>query len=85
MFQTPTTAPNLLLHISYMDCRVKEAEIRRALEPVTGIALLDFQLSARALNSGLHDDPTLWMAVFANMGTSLLVIANSLRLLRLRR
>ena len=131
MFQTPTTAPNLLLHIPSMDCMVKEAEIRRALKPVTGIALLDFQLGARKLNisgspqaltdsidairaagfkseplfipilksantadhsstdgppadSGLHDDHNMWMAVFADMGGSLPVMANGLRLLRFR-
>ncbi len=32
-----------------MDCSVEEAEIRRALEPIAGIALLDFQLVARTL------------------------------------
>ena len=68
MFQTTTTAPNLLLHISSLDGNVEEAEIRRALEPITGIALLDFQ-----------------MAVFADMGGSLPVMANGLRLLRFRR
>ena len=67
MFQTTTTGPNLLLHIPPLDCSVEEAEIRSALEPVTGIAPLDFQ-----------------MAVFADMGGSLPVIANGLRLLRFR-
>ena len=50
MFQTTTTAPNLLLRIPSMDCSVEEAEIRRALEPIIGIALLDFQLGARTLS-----------------------------------
>ena len=50
MFQTTITAPGLLLHIPSMDCSVKEAEIRRALEPITGIGLLDLQPGARTLN-----------------------------------
>ena len=50
MLQTTTTAPGLLLHIPSMDCSVEEAEIRRALEPITGIELLDFQPGARTLN-----------------------------------
>jgi Zn2+/Cd2+-exporting ATPase len=30
----------------------------------------------------IFDDATMWMAVFADMGASLLVVANGLRLLR---
>ena len=40
---------SILLHIPAMDCSVEEADIRRALEEVTGIRSLDFQLSARTL------------------------------------
>ena len=32
----------------------------------------------------LFDNASMWMAVFADMGTSLLVVANGLRLLRHR-
>ena len=43
------TGRGSVLHIPAMDCSVEEAEIRRALEPVAGIRLLDFQLGARTL------------------------------------
>ncbi len=49
MLKNTTTSPSLLLRIPTMDCSVEEGEIRRALEPIAGIALLDFQLSARTL------------------------------------
>ena len=35
--------------IATMDCSAEENEIRRALEPITGIRLLNFQLGARTL------------------------------------
>ena len=43
------TARRTLLHIPAMDCSVEEADIRRALESVSNIRSLDFQLSARTL------------------------------------
>ena len=49
MLKSTTTSPGMLLRIPSMDCSVEEGEIRCALEPITGIALLDFQLSARTL------------------------------------
>src|SRR3546814_14435438 len=41
--------------IATMDCSAEESEIRRALEPVTGIRSLGFQLGARTL---VIDAPT---------------------------
>lgn len=44
---TPTGAT--VFRISSMDCASEESEIRRALEPITGIRGLSFQLGARTL------------------------------------
>jgi Zn2+/Cd2+-exporting ATPase len=44
---TPTVAT--VFRISSMDCASEESEIRRALEPITGIRGLSFQLGARTL------------------------------------
>ena len=44
---TPTGAT--VFRISSMDCAAEESEIRRALEPITGIRGLSFQLGARTL------------------------------------
>lgn len=44
---TPTGAT--VFRISSMDCASEESEIRRALEPITGIRGLSFQLDARTL------------------------------------
>ena len=39
----------ILFRIQTMDCSVEESQIRRALEPLTGIQALNFQLGARTL------------------------------------
>jgi Cd2+/Zn2+-exporting ATPase len=38
-----------LFRIATMDCSAEESDIRRALEPITGIRSLGFQLGARTL------------------------------------
>ena len=43
------TATGRLYRISTMDCSAEESDIRRALEPLTGIRSLGFQLGARTL------------------------------------
>ena len=45
----PAIAGGKTYRIPTMDCSAEEAEIRRALEPVSGIASLGFQLGARRL------------------------------------
>ena len=42
-------AGSLLFRLSTMDCSAEESEIRQALEPITGIKSLGFQLGARTL------------------------------------
>ncbi|RYH67858.1 MAG: heavy metal translocating P-type ATPase [Alcaligenaceae bacterium] len=46
---TATSSPGRSFRIATMDCSAEEAEIRRALEPLTGIRSLGFQLGARTL------------------------------------
>jgi len=53
----------------------------RAIQENIAIAL---GLKAIFLVLAVLGKATLWMAVFADMGASLIVIANSLRLIRLR-
>ena len=48
------TAAGRLYRISTMDCSAEESDIRRALEPLTGIRSLGFQLGARTLRIELH-------------------------------
>lgn len=43
-----------MFRIAAMDCASEESEIRRALEPVSGIRGLGFQLGARTLTIGLY-------------------------------
>lgn len=45
----PAGAAGRLFRIATMDCSAEESDIRRALEPVTGIRSLGFQLGARTL------------------------------------
>jgi Zn2+/Cd2+-exporting ATPase len=49
MLQNTTAASRLILRIPSMDCSVEEAEIRQALEPISGIEGLGFELGARTL------------------------------------
>ena len=49
-------AGSQLFRISTMDCSIEESEIRQALEPVTGITSLGFQLGARTLNINASDE-----------------------------
>lgn len=51
----PASGGNLF-RISTMDCSSEESEIRRALEPVSGIRSLGFQLGARTLKIDASDD-----------------------------
>ena len=45
-----------MFRIAAMDCAAEESEIRRALEPLTGIRALGFQLGARTLTIDAPDD-----------------------------
>ncbi len=45
----PAGAAGRLFRIATMDCSAEESDIRRALEPITGIRSLGFQLGARTL------------------------------------
>ncbi|WP_206060356.1 hypothetical protein [Nitrincola alkalilacustris] len=58
--------------IDNMDCPTEEKLIRSKLGGMQGIKLVFLALAGMA---------TLWVAVFADVGASLLVIANGLRLL----
>ena len=49
-------AGSQLFRISTMDCSIEESEIRQALEPVTGITSLGFQLGARTLSITASDE-----------------------------
>ena len=49
------TAGGKLFRISTMDCSAEESEIRRALEPFSGIRSLGFQLGARTLKIDASD------------------------------
>ncbi|MES2509979.1 MAG: heavy metal translocating P-type ATPase [Pseudomonadota bacterium] len=49
------TAGGKLFRISTMDCSAEESEIRRALEPLSGIRSLGFQLGARTLKIDASD------------------------------
>ena len=81
-----------LFYIAKMDCPTEEQLIRNRLKSVDGIDGLDFNLMQNiALSIGIKavflvlaflDVATLWMAVFAVMGASLLVVFNGLRILR---
>lgn len=61
-----------VFRIAAMDCAAEESEIQRALEPVSGIRGLGFQLGARTLAIDAPGEA---------MGGSLLVVTNGLRLL----
>ena len=45
-----------LFRIATMDCSAEESEIRRALEPLSGIRSLGFQLGARTLKIDASDE-----------------------------
>lgn len=68
LVETGTVA--LDLRIARMDCPTQEGLLRQALGRKAVFRLLAIPGSA-----------TLWMAVFADMGASLLVVFNGLRLL----
>jgi len=52
----PAVADGKTYRIPTMDCSAEEADIRRALEPVNGIASLGFQLGARRLTISAPED-----------------------------
>ena len=52
----PTLAGARRFRIATMDCSAEESEIRRALEPVTGVRSLSFQLGARTLSIDAAED-----------------------------
>jgi Cd2+/Zn2+-exporting ATPase len=52
----PLGAGGQLFRIATMDCSAEESDIRRALEPITGIRSLGFQLGARTLRIEAADD-----------------------------
>ena len=59
----PSTAPaasstskGTVFRISAMDCAAEESEIRRALEPISGVRGLGFQLGARTLTIDAPED-----------------------------
>lgn len=52
----PAGAAGRLFRIATMDCSAEESDIRRALEPVTGIRSLGFQLGARTLRIDASED-----------------------------
>lgn len=45
-----------VFRISTMDCAAEESEIRRALEPISGVRGLGFQLGARTLTIDAPED-----------------------------
>ncbi|MES2945476.1 MAG: heavy metal translocating P-type ATPase [Pseudomonadota bacterium] len=49
-------AGSQLFRISTMDCSAEESEIRQALEPISGISSLGFQLGARTLSINASDE-----------------------------
>ena len=57
----PVDHDGLTLHIPAMDCPTEEGQIRAALEPLTGIRHLHFDLAARALS--VDAPAALWPAV----------------------
>ncbi|MES2188495.1 MAG: heavy metal translocating P-type ATPase [Pseudomonadota bacterium] len=52
---TPPVSDGNLFRIATMDCSSEESEIRRALEPISGIRSLGFQLGARTLKIDASD------------------------------
>lgn len=59
--ETPQGSParqhsGTVFRIAAMDCAAEESEIRRALEPVSGIRGLGFQLGARTLTIDAPDE-----------------------------
>ena len=76
---------DLEFRIHGMDCADEVAILRRALNPLVQSAdRLAFDiLRGKMTVRGGSPPATLWMAIAADMGVSLVVIANALRLLRL--
>ena len=80
-----TMKGDLEFRIHGMDCADEVAILRRALNPLVQSAdRLAFEiLRGKMTVRGGSPPATLWMAIAADMGVSLVVIANALRLLRL--
>lgn len=51
-----STSKGTVFRISTMDCAAEESEIRRALEPISGVRGLGFQLGARSLTIDAPED-----------------------------
>lgn len=51
-----TSSASQTFRIATMDCSAEEAEIRRALEPISGVRSLGFQLGARTLKIDASED-----------------------------
>jgi len=84
--------------IKGMDCAEETSALRRTVGKLSGVDHLEFHLVEGRMTVHFVDAPvdakviqdavrqaglaTLWMAIAADMGASLLVILNSLRLLR---